>query len=88
MLVTFKASDVTTWDVLCPFGGTAQKIEFFLCRPRNSADWSVIQQFLRKAPMYANAHGRREVLTKGQNVREVVIDYVSLRPIYTLRFSE
>ncbi len=78
--------DGTTWDVYAHVGGTSQKPNSLLCRPRSSPDWSIIQEF-GEGSAYADAHGRREVLTQGQNVREVVMDYVA-QANHTLRFSE
>jgi len=85
VLETFRASDGTTWDV---YGHLMElpKSRILLCRPRNSPDWSVIQEF-EEGSAYAIAQGRREVLTRGQNVREVVMDYVA-QANHTLRFSE
>jgi len=85
VLEMYKASDGTTWDVYAHLV-ELPKSRILLCRPRNSSDWSVIQEF-EEGSAYANAHGRREVLTKGQNVREVVMDYVA-QANHTLRFSE
>jgi hypothetical protein len=85
VLETFRSSDGTTWDVYAHLV-ELPKSRILLCRPRNSADWSVVQEF-EEASAYANAHGRREVLTKGQDVREVVMDYVA-QANHTLRFSE
>ena len=85
VLETFRASDGTTLDVYAHLV-ELPKSRILLCRPRNSPDWSVIQEF-EEGSAYANAHGRREVLTKGQDVREVVMDYVA-QANHTLRFSE
>jgi len=85
VLETFRASDGTTWDVYAHLV-ELPKSRILLCRPRNSPDWSVIQEF-EEGSAYANAQGRREVLTQGQNVREVVMDYVA-QANHTLRFSE
>jgi hypothetical protein len=85
VLETFRAADGATWDVYAHLV-ELPKSRILLCRPRNSADWSVIQEF-EEASAYANAHGRREVLTQGQNVREVVMDYVA-QANHTLRFAE
>src|SRR5665213_920591 len=85
VLETFRASDGTTWDVYAHLVALP-KSRILLCRPRNSPGWSVIQEF-EEGSVYANAHGRREVLTQGQNVREVVMDYVA-QANHTLRFSE
>jgi hypothetical protein len=85
VLETFRASDGTSWDVYAHLV-ELPKSRILLCRPRNSPDWSVIQEF-EEGSSYANAHGRREVLTKGQDVREVVNDYVA-QASHTLRFSE
>jgi hypothetical protein len=85
VLETFRASDGTTLDVYAHLV-ELPKSRILLCRPRNSPDWSVVQEF-EEASAYANAHGRREVLTKGQDVREVVMDYVA-QANHTLRFSE
>jgi hypothetical protein len=85
VLETFRAADGTTWDVYAHLV-ELPKSRILLCRPRNSPDWSVIQEF-EEGSTYANAHGRSEVLTQGQNVREVVMDYVA-QANHTLRFSE
>jgi hypothetical protein len=85
VLETFRASDGATWDVYAHLVELA-KSRILLCRPRSGSDWSVIQEF-EEGSAYANAHGRREVLTQGQNVREVVMDYVA-QANHTLRFSE
>lgn len=85
VLETFRASDGTTWDVYAHLV-ELPKSRILLCRPRNSPEWSVIQEF-EEGSVYTNAHGRREVLTQGQNVREVVMDYVA-QANHTLRFSE
>jgi len=85
VLETFRAADGTTWDVYAHLV-ELPKSRILLCRPRNSPNWSVIQEF-EEGSAYANAHGRREVLTQGQNVREVVMDYVA-QANHTLRFSE
>jgi hypothetical protein len=82
---TFRASDGTTWDVYAHLV-ELPKSRILLCRPRNSPDWSVIQEF-EEGSAYASAQGRREVLTQGQNAREVVMDYVA-QANHTLRFSE
>jgi hypothetical protein len=62
------------------------KSRVLLCRPRNSPDWSVIQEF-EEGSAYARNHGRTEVLVQGQNVRDVVMEYVA-QANHTLRFSE
>ena len=85
VLETFRASDGATWDVYTHLV-ELPKSRILLCRPRNSPDWSVIQEF-EEGSAYAIAQGRREVLTRGQNVREVVMDYVA-QANHTLRFSE
>ena len=85
VLETFRASDGTTWDVYAHLV-ELPKSRILLCRPHNSSAWSVIQEF-EEGSAYANAQGRREVLTQGQNVREVVMDYVA-QANHTLRFSE
>ena len=82
---TFRALDGTTWDVYAHLV-QLPKSRILLCRPRNSPDWSVIQEF-EEDSAYASAHGRREVLIQGQNVGEVVMDYVA-HANHTLRFSE
>jgi hypothetical protein len=85
VLETFRAADGTTWDVYAHLV-ELPKSRILLCRPRNSPDWSVTQEF-EEGSAYANTHGRREVLTQGQNVRDVVMDYVA-QANHTLRFSE
>ena len=82
---TFRAPDGTAWDVYAHLV-ELPKSRILLCRPRNSPEWSVIQEF-EEGSAYASAHGRREVLTQGQNVRDVVMDYVA-QANHTLRFSE
>ena len=44
VLETFRASDGTTWDVYAHLV-ELPKSRILLCRPRNSPDWSVIQEF-------------------------------------------
>jgi hypothetical protein len=85
VLETFKASDGTTWDVYAHLV-ELPKSRVLLCRPRNSPDWSVIQEF-EEGSAYARNHGRTEVLVQGQNVRDVVMEYVA-QANHTLRFSE
>jgi hypothetical protein len=82
---TFRNSDGTTWNVYSHLL-KLPKSRILLCRPHNSSEWFVVQEF-EEGSAYAKAHGRREVLTQGQNVREVVIDYVA-QANHTLRFSE
>ncbi len=82
---TFRASDGATWDVYAHLV-KLPKSRILLCRPRDGSHWSVIQEF-EEGSAYASAHGRREVLTQGHNVREVVMDYVA-QANHTLRFSE
>ncbi len=82
---TFKAPDGTTWDVYAHLVKLPNS-RIILCRPRNSPDWSVIQEFEEGSP-YARNHGRTEILVQGQNVREVVMDYVA-EANHTLRFAE
>jgi hypothetical protein len=82
---TFRASDGTTWDVYAHLV-KLPKSRILLCRPRNSPDWSVIQEF-EEGSAYARNNGRTEVLAQGQNVREVVMDYVA-QANHTLRFAE
>ena len=82
---TFRASDGTTWDVYAHLV-KLPKSRILLCRPRNSPDWSVVQEF-EEGSAYARNHGRTEVLVQGQNVREVVMDYVA-QANHTLRFAE
>jgi hypothetical protein len=82
---TFRASDGTTWDVYAHLV-KLPKSRILLCRPRNSPDWSVVQEF-EEGSAYARNHGRTEVLALGQNVREVVTDYVA-QANHTLRFAE
>jgi len=85
VLETFNASDGTTWDVYAHLV-ELPKSRVLLCRPHNSSDWSVIQEF-EEGCAYARKHGRTEVLVQGQNVRDVVMDYVA-QANHTLRFSE
>jgi hypothetical protein len=82
---TFRASDGTTWDVYAHLI-KLPKSRILLCRPRNSPAWSVVQEF-EEGSAYARNHGRTEVLVQGQNVREVVTDYVA-QANHTLRFAE
>ena len=82
---TFRASDGTTWDVYAHLV-KLPKSRILLCRPRNSPDWSIVQEF-EEGSAYARNHGRTEVLAQGQNVRDVVTDYVA-QANHTLRFAE
>ena len=82
---TFKAPDGTTWDVYAHLV-KLPKSRILLCRPRNCPDWSVVQEF-EEGSAYARNHGRTESLVRGQNVREVVTDYVA-QANHTLRFAE
>jgi hypothetical protein len=82
---TFRASDGTTWDVYAHLV-KLPKSRILLCRPRNSPAWSVVQEF-EEGSAYARNHGRTEVLTQGQNVREVVTNYIA-QANHTLRFAE
>ena len=82
---TFRASDGTTWNVYAHLV-KLPKSRILLCRSHNSPDWSVIQEF-EEGSAYTRNHGRTEVLVQGQNVREVVMDYVA-QANHTLRFSE
>ena len=85
VLEKFRASDGTTWDVYAHLVELPQS-RVLLCRPRSSPDWSVIQEF-EEGSAYARNHGRTEVLVQGQNVRDVVMQYVA-QANHTLRFSE
>jgi hypothetical protein len=82
---TFRASDGTTWDVYSLLV-KLPKSRILLCRPHNGPNWSVIQEF-EEGSTYARNHGRTEVLGQGQNLREVVMDYVT-QANHTLRFAE
>jgi len=82
---TFRASDGMTWDVYAHLV-KLPKGRILLCRPRNSPDWSVVQEF-EDGSAYARNYGRTEVLLQGQNIREVVLDYVA-QANHTLRFAE
>ena len=82
---TFRTSDGTTWDVYAHLV-KLPKSRILLCRPRNSPAWSVVQEF-EEGSAYAGNRGRTEVLAQGQNVREVVTDYVA-QANHTLRFAE
>jgi hypothetical protein len=82
---TLTASDGTTWDVYALLVKLPNS-RILLCRPRNSPDWSVVQEF-EEGSAYAKNHGRTEVLAQGQNVREMVTDYVT-QANHTLRFAE
>ena len=82
---TFRASDGTTWDVYAHLV-KLPKSRILLCRPHNSPNWSVVQEF-EEGSAYARNHGRTEVLAQGQNVREVVTGYVA-QANHTLRFAE
>jgi hypothetical protein len=82
---TFRASDGTTWNVYAHLV-KLPKSRILLCRPHNSSDWSVIQE-CEEGCAYARKHGRTEVLVHGQNVRDVVMDYVA-QADHTLRFAE
>jgi hypothetical protein len=82
---TFTAADGTKWDVYAHLM-KLPKSRILLCRPHNGSDWSVIQEF-EEGSVYARSHGRTEVLAQGQNVRNVVMDYVA-QANHTLRFAE
>ncbi len=82
---TFRAADGTTWQVYAHMV-KLPKSRILLCRPQQSPDWSVIQEF-EEGSTYARNHGRTEILAQGQNVREVVVNQVA-QAIHTLRFAE
>jgi hypothetical protein len=83
---TFGASDGTTWDVYAHLVELL-KGRILLCCPRNRPDWCVTQEFDEEGSTYARIHGHREVLIQGQNVQDMVMDYVA-QANHALRFSE
>jgi hypothetical protein len=84
-LETFRTADGTTWDAYAHLV-KLPKSRILLCRPHNVPDWFVIQEF-EEASTYAKSHGRTEILAQGQNVRDVVMNYVA-QANHTLRFVE
>ena len=58
------------------------KTEILLCR--EAGEWAVIQRLDSRSP-YAQAQGETEILLKGNNVRELVTEYMA-QADHTLKF--
>ena len=58
--------------------------EIFLCRQADGDQWAVIQRFQHNSP-YAQAHGETDILLKGNDVRELMTEYMG-QMRHTLQF--
>jgi hypothetical protein len=58
--------------------------EIFLCHQADGGQWAVIQLFQHNSP-YAQAHGDTDILLKGNDVRELMTEYMA-QVQHTLRF--
>jgi hypothetical protein len=58
--------------------------EIFLCRQAGGDQWAVIQRFQHNSP-YAQAHGDTDILLKGNDVRELMTEYMA-QMRHTVRF--